>query len=137
MRRVRHATIEDLAFLGRHDGHMPSARLERKIAERQVYVATGEGDAIVGWLRYGLFWDVVPFMNLLSVLECYRRQGIGRMLVEHWEEEMRHEGHNLAMTSSLANEDGQYFYRRLGYVDTGVLLLPGEPAELLFRKQLR
>ena len=49
---------------------------------------------------------------------------------------MRRLGHRRVMTSTQANEDGQHFYRRLGYQDAGALLLPGEPLEIVFIKEL-
>ena len=69
---------------------------------------------------------------------CIRdsRQGLGRALVSRWVEDMRRQGHRRVMTSSQANEEGQHFYRRLGYQDAGALLLPGEPLEIIFLKEL-
>ena len=40
------------------------------------------------------------------------------------------------MTSTLADEEGQFFYRRLGYTDSGALFLPGESAEIIFIKKI-
>ena len=46
-------------------------------------------------------------------------------------------GYESVMTSTLSNEQAQFFYRRLGYTDCGSLLLPGEALEIIFRKNLR
>lgn len=132
---IRFATDEDLDLLIGHDPHIAVDVLRRKIANSEVYVLTAEGD-IIGWLWYGLFWDLLPFMNMLYLLEPYRRQGLGRQLVDRWEEDMRDQGHNMALTSTQADEEAQHFYRRLGYVDSGVLLLPGDPAEIILRKDI-
>ncbi len=40
------------------------------------------------------------------------------------------------MTSTLSAESAQQFYRKLGYIDAGCLLLPGESAEIFFTKQI-
>lgn len=40
------------------------------------------------------------------------------------------------MTSTLSNENAQHFYRKLGYRDSGGLLLPNEPLEIIFVKNL-
>ena len=133
---IRIARDDDLDFLALHDRHIPRDMMRRKIADSQVYVAVAEDGTIIGWLRYGLFWDLVPFINMLYVLEPYRGKGIGAMLVERWERDMSERGFDLVLTSTLANEHAQGFYRRLGYVDCGALLLPGEPAELIFRKSI-
>lgn len=58
-------------------------------------------------------------------------------LVEHWENAQRVAGFDSVMTSTLATENAQHLYRRLGYVDSGCLLLPGDPLEIVLRKPLR
>ena len=70
-------------------------------------------------------------MNMLTIEEEYRKQGIGKKLVQFWEKEMKKQNHNLVMTSTLSNEEAQHFYRKLGYSDAGSLLLPKEPLEIL------
>jgi ribosomal protein S18 acetylase RimI-like enzyme len=106
-----------------------------KITLREILVAR-DGDQVVGWLRYGFFWDSIPFMNMLVVQEPYRGRGIGTQLVTAWEQAMRALGHSQVLTSTLANERGQFLYRNLGYQDCGALLLPKEPLEILMRKNL-
>jgi len=44
--------------------------------------------------------------------------------------------YNLVMTSTQANEQAQHFYRKLGYKDSGCLLLHDDPVEIFFVKQL-
>src|SRR6478672_9569653 len=102
---------------------------------RRVMVVAVEGDA-AGFLRWGLFWDQIPFMNLLWVLPGRRGQGVGTTLVQAWEKSQLAAGHDLVLTSTMSNERSQHFYRRLGYVDTGALLLPDEAAELILREPL-
>jgi hypothetical protein len=41
------------------------------------------------------------------------------------------------MTSTLANEGAQHFYRKLGYRDSGCLILEDEPLEILLTKNLK
>src|SRR3954452_23181964 len=52
-----------------------------------------------GFLRWELFWDQVPFMNLLWVLPDWRGQGIGTALIAAWEKYQRSPGHKLVLTS--------------------------------------
>lgn len=92
--------------------------------------------AVVGLLRWGLFWDQVPFMNLLWVLPDRRGQGFGTALVDAWEKSQLAPGHDLVLTSTMSDERSQHLYRRIGYLDCGALLLPDEPAELILRKPL-
>lgn len=91
----------------------------------------------MGWLRWNLFWDNTPFMNMLYILESYRHLGIGTLLAQHWERLMHSQGYSAVMTSSLSNEEAQHFYRKYGYQDSGALMLPGEALEIIFYKDLK
>lgn len=53
---------------------------------------------------------------MIYLLKEYRGQGIGWELMTHWEDEMRKQGYVEVMTSTLSNEEAQYFYYKLGYM---------------------
>ena len=93
-----------------------------------------EGDSLIGWLRFGLFWDNIPFMNMLYILDGYRGKGNGTELVSFWEREMAQAGYGQALTSTQSDEKAQFFYRKIGYTECGALLLPKEPLEMFFLK---
>ena len=133
---IRFAESRDASWLLAHDRHVSPDELEALIARQRILLIC-EDDTPIGWLRWNLFWDNTPFMNLLYVLEPWQRMGIGRKLTAHWEELMRAQGFDRLLTSTQADEEAQHFYRRLGYREAGVLLLPGETAELLFCKELK
>lgn len=132
---TRVASTADLPFLRDADTHLSPQVLDEVVAQGRVMVATIDRE-VVGFLRWGLFWDEIPFMNLLWVLPDRRGNGSGTALVAAWEVLHAAAGHALVLTSTMSNERSQDFYRRLGYVDTGALLLPDEPAELILRKRL-
>ena len=133
--RVAFAGPDDLDFLAGVDHHVVRDVIKDKIARHEIMVAYME-DLPVGFLRHGYFWDEIPFMNLLWIKEGLRGRGYGTQLVSFWEREMRKLGHDSIMTSSLSNERAQHLYRRLGYVDVGSLLMPDEPLEIVFLKEL-
>ncbi len=56
--------------------------------------------------------------------------------MRRWEADMRELGHRLVLTSTQADESAQHFYRKLGYVDCGGLLLEGQATELFLSKKL-
>lgn len=132
---IRTASRADIAFLSEHDRHIPLAELDEVIRRGRVLLLEVEGEP-AGWLRWGMFWDNTPFMNMLYLLEGYRSLGYGRMLVRHWEQQMQTSGHQAVMTSTQANEYAQHFYRRLGYHDIGSFALPGDGLELMLSKSL-
>lgn len=132
---VDYAQRSDREYLAAHDRHVTAEFIDKCIDEKRIVVVRDNGQP-VGWLRFGYMWDVIPFMNMLWVDSEHRRQGVGRRLVEFWESEMQKAGHRKVMTSSQADEDGQHFYRKLEYKDCGGFVLPGEPLEVMFYKEL-
>lgn len=129
------ATTADYDQLVRLDHHVPPEVIAHKIPMGEIMVVRIDS-TVIGWLRFGYFWDNIPFMNMLTVQEAYRGRGIGTQLTTAWEQAMRAQGYTEVLTSTLANERGQFLYRRLGYQDCGALLLPNEPLEILMRKTL-
>lgn len=132
---IRCAALMDLDWLSAYDHHVARDVLAESIRLGRVLVMEQAG-ARIGWLRWNLFWDNTPFMNLLYLLDGHRGQGLGRALVSRWESDMIALGHKRIMTSTQADESAQHFYRKLGYRDAGALLLPGEPTELLLIKEI-
>lgn len=132
---IRYAEPGDLPWLIAHDPHIAAAELEILLSLRRVLLCE-DGGAPVGWLRWNLFWDNTPFLNLIFLLPDCRRKGFGQAMLRFWESEMAAQGYARLLTSTQSDEEAQHFYRALGYSDAGALLLPGEPAELLFLHEL-
>lgn len=132
---IRLAITDDMAILCLNDMHIDRTELENLIKSSRVYIAEDNGN-FVGWLRYNLFWDNTPFMNVLCVLEKYRGKGIGRQLVEHWEEQMKLLGYDTVMTSTASDEYAQHFYMKLGYKVVGGFLPEDDPYEVILTKGL-
>ncbi|MDE5937482.1 MAG: GNAT family N-acetyltransferase [Lachnospiraceae bacterium] len=132
---IRYAGETDFETVRKYDRHVSETELQNAIRAKRVLVMY-RNDCFVGWLRFNLFWDELPFMNMLYFLEEYRGQGYGGRLVDFWEKEMADSGYKMVLTSTLSNEQAQFFYRKNGYVDCGSLLLPGEPLEIILRKEL-
>lgn len=132
---IRYADNGDFPLLHEHDRHIRAEELRSSIEAKRVLVIP-DGSRIAGWLRYNLFWDDLPFLNMLYLFKEYRGKGYGGQLVRYWELEMLKAGHREALTSTLSSEEGQFFFRKMGYTDCGALLLPNEPLEILLRKVL-
>ena len=132
---VRKAKPDDAAEILREDRWFSPQELARKIAAGQVLVLEAEGTP-AGFLRYGLFWDSIPFMNMLRVRESCRGKGYGSRLVSEWEREMKRQDFHGVMTSTAASETAQHFYQKLGYTAVGSFFPPGEPLELILFKAL-
>ena len=135
MIKVTYADNQDYEYLKNHDSHIRTDVLRDKIVANEVIVLK-EDDRQIGWLRYCLFSDVIPFMSMLYIEENYRSRGLGKKLVLFWENEMKRMGYTFVMTSSQSDEQAQHFYRKLGYKDSGALLFPGDALEIVFLKRL-
>lgn len=131
-----YANKTDFQYILDNDIHISRELIQTKIQEKEIIIVRDSDKKNIGWLRYGYFWDNTPFMNMLYLNEAYRYKGIGTKLVRFWEREMKRKGYNLVMTSTLSNEQAQHFYRKLGYKDSGCLLLENESLEIIFTKEI-
>ena len=132
---IRYAGPSDIEMISEYDEHLSKEELKNAIAVKRIILLFIDG-RFEGWLRFNLFWDNIPFMNLLFILEEQRGRGYGRELVGFWEREMKAQGYRFVMTSTQSDEEAQFFYRRLGYTDRGALVLPDEPLEIIFYKNV-
>lgn len=134
---MRCVTAGDRAFWFTLDKHMSEEEFDRKVRDGQGYVLLCDG-AHAGILRYNLFWDNTPFCTMLYVDNSLQRRGLGRVLMIHWENEMRARGYGMLMVSTQVDEQAQHFYRKLGYRDCGgfIIDIPGyeQPMEMMMIK---
>lgn len=136
MNHIRIATEKDISFLSEHDKHIEIEALRDSIFHQRILVAENE-TGIIGWLRYNLFWDNTPFVNMLFVLEKFRGQGYGKMLMQHFEKQMLGSGYTTVMTSTLVNEDAIHFYLKLGYEVVGGFHPSAEEYEIVLKKNCK
>ncbi|RTE07102.1 GNAT family N-acetyltransferase [Paenibacillus whitsoniae] len=130
------ASDSDYEYIKERDHHMLEYLILPKIRQNEIFILKNDDCGNIGWMRYSYFWDNTPFMNMLWIDAPYRKKGTGTKAVLFWEDEMKRNGFKLLMTSTLASEEAQHFYRKLGYRDSGCLLLEGEPLEILLTKSL-
>ena len=109
---IRFITTEDKPFWYSIDKHLPEKEFYKKIRDNQGYILIVD-DKPVGLLRYNLFWDNTPFCTLIYIEEQHQKQGWGRLLMTHWEQDMRKQGYGMVLTSTQVDEDAQHFYRKL------------------------
>lgn len=135
MTEIRYATMADKELLLSKNSNIKENIWEESIKNKHEIIMFVDGN-FAGWLRYNLFWDEIPFMNMLYFLEEYRDKGYGTQIVKFWENEMAKFGYDKVMTSSQANEFAQHFYRKLGYQDAGGFFSFCNDLEIIFTKKL-
>ena len=136
---IRYVTYADKSFWFSLDRHLSDEEYTHKVQNLMGYVLTVRTQPF-GILRWSLFWDSIPFCNLLYIKEGEQRKGYGTALMNYWEKDMKARGYDLVLTSTQSNEEAQYFYRTLGYQDCGELTLPfrgyDQPKELILAKEI-
>lgn len=136
---IKLATAEDSKACLALDWHIDESMFAKKVATGEYFKVENDG-ALVGVMRYNLFWDEFPFLNLIYLAESERGKGTGKAAMLLWEQEMKRLGYELVMTSTMAEESAQHFYHKLGYTDSGCLIKNTPPlcenAEIFLMKSL-
>ena len=101
---IRYVREADRDFWFRLDAHLSAEEFEKKLRDRQGYVIFSCG-VPKGILRWNLFWDNTPFLNMIFLLPGFRRRGLGRAMLEFWTSEMAAQGSTRLLTSTLSNEE--------------------------------
>lgn len=130
------AVPEDISSIQNYDRHIPEDRLLNCIQQGQVLVLK-ENQCIRGILRWSLFWQTIPFADLIFLDFSIHSQGLGTQMMGFWEEMMRKAGYSYVMTSTQEDETAWQFYEKLGYNRIGSFLPPDQEApELIYGKSL-
>lgn len=120
------------------------SRLERSLRQAmdrgELYLAMDGGEPI-GIMRVVMtgFCGLYPYLNLISVKDTRRGQGVGRFLMDRLEEMARQAGaKRVALMVSDFNQGAQAFYQKRGYWLLGTLPEAVKPgiAELVMIKDL-
>lgn len=133
--KIEVAKLNDLKDLLLLDTHIDEKELRQSISQKRIFIIKNDME-LVAWLRYNLFWDNTPFMNMLYVREKHRNKGLGKALVIYWEEDMKKLGYSRLMLSTSSEEYSQHFYIKYGYQVVGGFNQDLEPYELILNKNL-
>ncbi len=139
MYRIRYAGEGDKGFWFSADKSMDEVTFESKVKNNMAYIFEDRQKKI-GLLRYSLFSDHIPFCNMLCIMESCRHKGCGKALMHYWEQDMKAKGYAFTMVSSYIDEDIHGFYRKMGYHETGGIVIPDKrddhKMEILMIKRL-
>lgn len=130
---------EDKDFWMSIDKHVNDKGFSDKVFTQTGYVMWDK-DIPVGLFHYSVLWDNLPFLNFIFVRDEYRGKGFATEAMEQWEQKMKAQGYKMLLISTQVDEGAQHFYRKLGYVDCGGLVLHNtpfeQPMEMFMRKVL-
>jgi len=125
---ITYATANDKEYVCGGGEHFSESEYDLKVRDNRCYIMRLD-EKPIGVMRFNLIFDFIPFMTLLYFDEPYRKKGYGTKVVLHWEDEMRSLGYKMVMTSTQVDEDGQHFYRKMGYKDMGSIVMDIPPYE--------
>lgn len=114
---VRDSLLWDAYFEEDSSLEMTTELIEKK----QIYIAQNENGQIVGFMGImpeGCFRKF-PYLAILSISADYRNRGIGKILLDYYEEIGFEMENRLFVLCSDFNERGQAFYKNNGYVECG------------------
>ena len=133
---IRKADEKEITDITRYDKHISQERLRGCILNGMVYAIEAD-NAIIGVMRYSLFWQSIPFLDLISIDPRHHGKGIGKQAMAYWESQMRSLGYAYTLTSTQEDETAQFFYEKIGYSRTGEFLPPEQAVkELIYQKHL-
>jgi ribosomal protein S18 acetylase RimI-like enzyme len=132
---IRAARESDFAFLRGFSADPSDGQLRAQIYDDRLRIIESS-DGQVGFIKFYVLWEILPFIEVIIVRKDYRRRGIGRQAIRAWEEEMAARSFPRAIISTQADETAQDFWRRVGYRDCGSLALPDRPVELFMYRDI-
>ena len=132
---IRIAESNDYELIKQCDKHIVEFEYNNILTLGRIIIIEDDGN-FIGWLRYNYFWDNIPFINMLYILDKHRGKGYGKKLLDYFEKNMKLLGFNNVLTSTQSNEYSQHFYKKLGYKAIGGFLLRNDPYEIIMSKEI-
>ncbi len=136
---IRYASVLDKEFWFTLDKHLNEKEFYKIVRDDRGYILLNDNKPI-GLLRYNLFWDNIPFCNLIIIDNKNQGKSFGKQLIKYWENDMKSQEYKVVLTSTQVDETAQHFYRKMGYKDCGGLVIdiPGyeQPMELFLIKAI-
>lgn len=75
-----------------------------------------------GYLIYQMIWGNTPYLALIRVMPDQQQKGLGRQLVQRFEEKLKKEGFSAYISSSESDNEGSHvFHKKMGFRPIGTL----------------
>jgi ribosomal protein S18 acetylase RimI-like enzyme len=115
---VKHSALWDTYF---KSNATAESDIAERIVKKQIYVASDNNDQCVGFMGVvsnGCFGKF-SYLSIIAVNRKYRGKGIGRTLIDKFEEIGFKKADKVFLLVSDSNKKAQLFYRKLGYKNVG------------------
>lgn len=131
--KIRLANKHDLSFIIKYDNLVLN---HKELIKEDKYYVIEENRELIGFLRYNLFWDHIPFINLFYIEEDKRKSGYGTNLLNYFINEMLKNNYQVIMTSSQSKEEGKCFFLKNNFNIVGGFNPYNEDYELILERRL-
>ena len=115
---VRHSDLWETYF---KSNATVENNIREKIKKKQVYVALNKNNNCIGFMgviNNGCFGKF-SYLSLIAVKRRYRSKGVGRELINKFEEIGFKKADRVFLLVSDFNKKAQFLYRKLGYKKVG------------------
>lgn len=104
-----------------YDGHHTFSFLTEGFNKGEIYIASDSTGETIGFMRIDLTGTFAkfPLLRVVAVKDDCRRQGIGTVMLEFYEELGFENSDKTFLLVSEFNSDARHLYERIGYRETG------------------
>ena len=114
------ATQGDLNWIKQND-HLKSENVVQKIDKKE-YIVAKINNKPIGYLRFSLFWSEIPYIDIITVEDEHKRQGVGKAMLDFLERYAIKNNIKVVMSSSQQDEaQPQEWHRKMGFKDAGAI----------------
>lgn len=115
-------------------------KIKEKVRDKEIIIARVDNE-VVGVLRLAYLWLSLPYIEMIYILENFRKQGLGKKMLKFLENHLKESGYQYLLTSSQEDEkEPQQWHKKMGFEKCGALAkinLPGSQArEVFFIKKI-
>lgn len=135
---VNFTTKQDEQFL-LNNSQLTSEVFNRKYKYEEILVAKVDNQS-VGFLIFEYLWSQIPFIAQIWINTDFRRQGIGRSMLNYFEKYLNKNNHTMLLSSSMENnKNAQEWHRHMNFNDCGLIteINDDNTGEVFFRKSLK
>ncbi len=131
------ATKQDELFI-RKNVELTSEFFNKKLKYNEIFVAKVE-DKQVGFLIFDYLWSEVPFMASIWIYPNFRKKGIGKSMLNYFEQYLSDNNYSMLFSSSMENaKEAQAWHKHMCFKECGFIseINDDNTGEVFFRKSL-
>ena len=81
---IRYANETDRSFWFTLDEHISESEFLLKVRDKRGYIILDD-ETPIGIMRYNLFWDIIPCLTFIYIVDDFQKKGLGKRAMQYWE----------------------------------------------------